>query len=124
MKFVKTNLNPTGKKYGDCVVRALMKANGKSWAETYSDLCAIGLEMYAMPNDKAVYEKYLEQNGWKKQKMPRFEDNSRYTVSEFSEENPKGTFVITVANHITTVVDGILYDTWDCGHKSICNYWV
>jgi len=56
-------------------------------------------------------------------RMPRFSDNTRYTVAEFADTHNHGTFVISVANHLTCIVDGTLYDTWNCGHKSVGNYW-
>lgn len=123
MNYTVCNLNPTGKKVGDCVVRAIAKAEGKRWQEVYDGLCAIGRELFAMPNDKKTYEAYLERNGWFKLPMPRFEDNTRYTVKEFADAHPKRTFIISVANHLTVVVDGTLFDTHDCSWKSVCNYW-
>jgi hypothetical protein len=121
--FIETNLNPTGKKRGDCVIRAIMKALKRSWKDVYTDLCEMGKEMFAMPNDPVIWHKYLEQNGWKKQPMPRFPDNTRYMVKEFQEANSKGTFIVSVANHLTVIEDGKLYDMWDCGNKSVGNYW-
>ncbi len=123
MKFEKVNLNPSGRKTADCVVRALVKATHTNWSKVYYRLCEIGGNKFAMPNEKRVYEIYLEENGFKKQKMLRFSDNSRYTVIEFADANPKGTFVIGVAKHLTVIIDGTLYDTWNCGHKSVGNYW-
>jgi hypothetical protein len=139
MKFTKANYNPTDKKVGDCVVRAIMKATGQTWLTTYKELCAIGEQNYSMPNDKTTYEKYLEAKGWLKQKMPKqgivgirmmggvkgsYQTYKRYTVVEFADENPKGTYIISVANHMTVLVNGELFDTWNCGNKSVGNYWI
>jgi hypothetical protein len=138
MTFIKANLNPTGKATSDCVVRAIMKATKKTWLDVYKNLCAIGGLEFKMPSDKKVYEIYLDQLGWKKQKMPKIfipelrmvngqrQDGMtyrRYTVQKFAEHKPKGIFIISVANHLTTIVDGNLYDTWDCSQKSVGNYW-
>ena len=29
-----------------------------------------------------------------------------------------------IANHLTTAIDGTLYDKWNCGSKSVGNYWI
>lgn len=121
--FIKENLNPTGKSSTDCVVRAIMKATGQTWAKTYQDLCEVGLKEFDMPNSKKVWSKYLEQQGYVKQKMPRFPNNTRYTLEEFAKEYKKGTYIIKLAHHVTTVIDGHIYDSWDCSHKSVGNYW-
>ena len=121
------NLNPLEKKVGDCVVRAIASATGKNWEEVFTDLCAIGLEQKDMPNGKAVYNLYLERLGWQKMKMPKIPNGDSYTrvkVKEFAEINSKGRYVIDVANHLTTVEDGTIIDTWDCGSKSIGHWWL
>ena len=56
--------------------------------------------------------------------MPRHYDNTRYTVKELIDENPNITMVISVANHLTCAIKGTLYDTWDCSHKSVGNYYI
>ena len=45
MGFSYFNPNPEGKQVGDCTVRAIAKATGKSWDETYVGLCLHGLKM-------------------------------------------------------------------------------
>jgi hypothetical protein len=123
MKFTKLNLNPKGRKTGDCVVRAIAKGMDQSWEDTLCDLHKVALHHYTMPNDKFTYDKYLTANGWTKEKMPRFADNTRYTVKEFIAANPHGTFILSVANHLTVAINGELFDTWNCGSKSVGNYW-
>jgi len=123
MNFIETNLNPTGKRVNDCVVRAIMKATNYTWRTVYAGLTGLGNDLYRLPNEKEVYHLYLKQLGWEKQPMPRHENRKRYTVIEFAAENPVGTFVISVANHLTVLVDGNLYDTWNCSRKCLGNYW-
>ena len=128
MEFVKENLNPKGWKTGDCVVRALAGANNRSWESTYLALCDIGAKKCRMPNDKATYEAFLKDNGWVKQKMPVWYDafgkRHRYTVRELIEEHPNKRMIISVANHLTFADKGTLIDTWNCGSKSVGNYWI
>lgn len=37
--FIYTNPNPTNKKTGDCVIRAIAIATGSTWEDAYMDLC-------------------------------------------------------------------------------------
>lgn len=128
MEFVKENINPKGWKTGDCVVRALAKANNITWEETYLALCKIGLKKCRMPNEKHTYEQFLKDNGWLKQKMPVWYDEyggkNRYTVRELANEYPDKIMVVSVANHLTFIDKGTLYDLWNCGSKSVGNYWI
>lgn len=123
MQFVQLNLNPRGRRAADCVIRAIMRATGKPWNVVFLELGAISLKECAMPNEKRVYEQYLNQLGFSKRPMPRFPDRTRYTVAEFAQANPKGVFVISVAKHLTCIVDAVLYDTWNCSYKSVGNFY-
>lgn len=122
MEFIKTNPHPAGKKTGDCVVRALAIAENKKWIDVYDALCALGRKMAEMPNSKGVYESFLIQNGWTKQKMPKHPNGKRYKLRELADERPNETIVASVVHHLATVRDGKLLDTWDCGRKCVGNY--
>lgn len=125
--FIECNVNPKQLKVGDCVVRALAKASGLSWDEVYLDLCNLGMDMFRMPSDKKVYETWLEQNGFYKQKMPRHEDRTKYSVYELAEELNEiyeGYAVVAIANHMTVVGYGNIYDLWDCGNYKVGNFYV
>ena len=123
MEFVQFNANPKGWKTGDCVVRAISKATNTSWEVTYLRLCEIGASKCRMPNDKIVFELLLKNLGWQKHKMPRHSDNSRYTVRELADEFPTDEMIVSVAHHLSFVSYGTLIDTWNCGSKSVGNYW-
>ena len=49
---------------------------------------------------------------------------TRPTVESFTKEHKEGTYILRVANHIVASVDGMYYDTWDSGHKSLYGYWI
>ena len=124
MNFIKTNPHPEGKKTGDCVVRALAIADNKKWIEVYDALCYTGRTIFEMPSGRKTYHQYLLENGWSKQPMPKHQNGKRYTLSQFADENPKGVYVISLANHLATIVNGNLHDIWDCSEKCLRNYWV
>ena len=113
-----------GKHASDCVVRAICNFTISSWDKVYKDLCRIGLKLKDMPNTKKVYERYLlYEEGFIKNPMPRFPDNTRYTLKEFMEENPDLKAIVSLANHLTYINNNVLYDKWDCSHKSVGNYY-
>lgn len=37
-----------------------------------------------------------------------------YTIGEFADDHPKGTYLIRIQGHLTTIIDGVLYDIFDC----------
>ena len=124
--MVYKNLNPKGLKTGDCVIRAIAYATEKEWEEVYEALCKLGLKMKRMPNEKQVYEKYLEQLGWQKYKQPRKWNNTKYTLDEFIEEmaSEGDAVLVKLAHHLSVVEEGQVVDTWDCGYKTVGNYWI
>lgn len=124
MRFEKFNANPKGLKSADCVIRAISKATGESWEDTYKGLFELSLKMRRVFNEKQVFEKYLEQKGWTKQKMPRHYNNKRFTVGELVDSYIGSQIIMSVAHHLTYAEDKVLYDTWDCSRKSVGNYWV
>lgn len=124
MNFIKSNPHPTGKKIGDCVVRAISIAERKKWIDVYKDLCDIGGSIYDMPNSKATYEKYLTMNGWVKKKMPKHPSGKRMKLSDFAELMKGKLFIASVVKHLTVVEDNTLLDTWDCGCKCVGNYFI
>jgi hypothetical protein len=55
--FVNENVNPRGRKTGDCVIRAIAKAENKEWLGIFDALVAIAREAYSVPNGKVTYTK-------------------------------------------------------------------
>jgi hypothetical protein len=122
--FIFHNENPRGLlRSNDCVIRAIAKATGKDWDEVFEQLAIIGLELKDVVNSKPVYDKYLQQLGYLMQKQPRKSNNTKYTAAEFAKKFNKGRYVISLAHHLSVVVDGKIYDTWNCSEKSVGNYW-
>lgn len=124
MEFYKSNPHPTGKKIGDCVIRAIVIAEEKEWIDVYKELCEIGAEIFDLPNTKPVYEAYLKKHGWEKQKMPKHENGKRMKLREFTDTTKHKLFIANVVKHIATIKNGELLDSWNCGHKCIGNYYI
>jgi hypothetical protein len=122
--FIFHNENPKGLiRNNDCVIRAISKATGYGWDTVFMGLCDIGLEIKDTISSKPVFDKYLQSLGHVKQKQPKKENGKKYTATEFADKFNKGTYVILLANHLSVVVDGKIYDTWNCSKKCVGNYW-
>lgn len=112
MTYSYYNPNPKAAKVGDCAIRAVSKATGRDWYTTYLWIVIYGFMMCDMPSSNAVWGAYLRKRGFVREIIPN-ECPDCYTVSDFCAEHPHGTYVIAVKNHVVTVIDGIIYDTWD-----------
>lgn len=117
------NNSPNGNKVGDCVIRAISAATGTPWGEVYIELCLQGYLMGDLPSSNAVWHKYLTTKGWTRE----FVSNDCpvcYTVEDFSREHPDGVYIIGTGTHATVVIDGDIFDTWDCsGEQPIYFYY-
>ena len=106
------NPNPIkNKRVGDCVVRALSKATGKSWEETYIELCLLGYIMGDLPSSNAVWDNYLKSQGFVRD-IVSADCPSCYTIKDFCEEHPQGVFVIGTGSHAVCIENGCIFDTW------------
>ena len=111
-----------GAKVGDCVVRALSKALGQKWEETYIDLCVEGCLRCDMPSANAVWGAYLRRKGFEREIIPNTCPEC-YTVEDFCADHPNGTYILALDGHVVSVVDGQYYDTWQSGREVPIYYW-
>ena len=114
--------NPVGRKVGDCTVRAISKALDMGWEAAYIALIINGLQMGDMPSSDAVSGALLRQHGFYRKAVP---DTCPmcYTVKDFCEDYPVGTFVLYCGGHVVTAVDGDYYDSWDSGSENVQYVW-
>ena len=122
-RWVKYNPNPINQRVGDCAVRAIAKAMDQNWETVYAWLTTYGYMCKDMPSANAVWGKCLKRNGFKRYLV---DDHGKdyYTVYDFCEDNPKGTFILAMDGHVVCVQDGCYYDTWDSGEEEPIYYWV
>lgn len=113
--FVKHNENPLNNRVGDCVIRAISTALNQSWQLTFWGLCLKAFQKFDMPSSNAVWGEYLFDKGYKRIAIPN--DCKCYTVNDFCEDNPKGTFILGTGTHVICVKNGEYYDIWQSGNE-------
>lgn len=111
--YVYFNPNPRRKQnVGDCTVRSISKALGISWETAYIDLVMEGYNLADMPSSNIVLSSYLRSKGFSKHIIP---DScpTCYTFEDFSNDHPKGTFILGTGSHVAACINGVVYDSWN-----------
>lgn len=120
--WVRCNPNPLGKQAGDCVVRAIAVAMGRSWQDVYADLCRTGRRECDMPSSNSVWGLYLKEQGFRPFLLPESCPKC-VTVRAFCERYPEGVYIIGTGSHAVAVMDGDYYDSWDSGDEVPSYFW-
>lgn len=110
------NANPLGNIESDCVVRAISKAEKESWDTTYAKLSKLAQREGKILDNMDFVEEYLDK------KYKRACHYSK-TIEEFMREHRIGTYLVTMEGHITCIIDGTLYDTFDCRKRRMWCAW-
>lgn len=116
MSYQFHNANTRGRYANDCVVRAISVAENKTWDETYEELSDLAQYHGILLDDVNFVEPLLDS------KYPRV-CHYDTLVGEFAETHPIGTYLITMHGHITCVIDGVVYDTFDCRDREMWCAW-
>lgn len=120
--YIYHNENPKKRNVGDCVVRAIAKATGDSWGKTYLGLCIKGYELCDMPSANSVWGAYLIGKGFEREIIPNTCPDC-YTVEDFCNDYPTGTYILALSSHAVCVIDGDVFDTWNSTTESPIYYW-
>ena len=120
--WVEFNNNPTGRRVGDCAVRAVAKALNTDWETAYAKIAANGYQMGDVISSNAVWGSVLRQNGFYREAIPNTCPDC-YTASDFCMDHPKGVYVLGFSEHTAAVVDGKIYDAWDSSQEIPQYYW-
>ena len=123
-KYYQPNKKDLKDEYGDCVIRALTKLTGKVWEDVFDDLVPIARELQCMPNGQPCYEAYLKREGFVYHGVSNAKGTKRPTIDRFAKDHPSGVYMARVAHHVVAIIEGVYYDTWDSGYKSMYGYWV
>ena len=114
--FIEYNPNPTGKRVGDCAVRAIAKALDIDWYTAYVILSVNGFTLGDMPSADYIWGSVLHQNKFKKEVIPNLCPDC-YTANDFCKDHQNGIYVLGFGGHTATIVNGNLYDAWDSSNE-------
>lgn len=114
--FEYLNVNKFDRNVNDCTVRAISLATGDTWDNTYKKLSNAARERGMMMDNVTFIEDYLDE---------RFQKVCNYyrKIDDFLHKNPNGTFIISMPGHLTTVIDGVNYDTFDTRDRRMWCAW-
>ena len=116
------NANPYKIRVGDCVIRAISKALSQPWEDTYIDLTIQGYLMGDLLSSNAVWGAYLKSKGFTRDIISN-DCPECYTIEDFCNEYPKGTFIIGTGTHAVCVENGCVFDTWNSSGETPIYYY-
>ena len=116
------NPNPQGRSVGDCAVRAVARALDIGWEQAFTLITARAFSLADMPSSDAVWGAVLRQHGFNRAAIPNTCPDC-YTAEDFCRDYPQGVYVLGFGGHVATVVDGVLYDSWDSSGEVPVYYW-
>lgn len=116
------NNNPVNRSVGDCAVRAVSVALGVDWETAYAMIAKNGYLMGDVISSNAVWGAVLREHGFKRYAIPN-ECPDCYDINDFADENTHGVYVIGTGNHVVTIKDGVIYDSWDSRQEIPIYYW-
>lgn len=127
LRFRNVNVNPKGRKTGDCSTRALVGLLGISYDEALDLQLEETKKCYYDFTSHQVMERVLGRFGYAKMKQPRKSDGTKYEVKEMdkwldSEELQDGV-IVNVAHHYVVIKGDSYIDSWDSGRKCVGNYY-
>lgn len=110
------NANPYNRHIDDCVIRSISILTGRDWEDVFEELSDLASDVGYMFENVPFVEDYLDK------RYPR-ECHYSKTLKEFVEEHPKGKYAVTMDGHITAVIDGVVYDTFNPLNRIIRCVW-
>ena len=120
--YIFFNPHPKNEYTGDCVKRALVKFTGKSYKEISDELSEhrkiTGVRCYNdNPNPHSYATNFMGLT------CTIFKKSERISVKDFCNRFPKGKYIANTDGHWVAIVDGIIYDTFDCSDFTVYSYY-
>lgn len=123
---------------GDCVCRSICIATGKPYKEVYSFLAEMNSKQKGKNGkkrpktaakgisvNKKWFKDYMKELGFEWVITMRIGEGCKVHLCE--EELPKkGTLIVRLSKHYSTVIDGVIHDTYDPsreGRRCVYGYW-
>lgn len=120
--WVEYNPSPTGRRVGDCAVRAVAKALDTDWETAYALIAVNGYAMGDVISSDSTWGAVLRQHGFYRKAIPNTCPMC-YTAEDFCKDHPKGVYVLGFGGHVATVVDGQLFDSWNSSNEIPQFFW-
>ena len=125
MKFKYNNGGSKFKNRNDCVVRAISIATNQDYIKILNEFKLLMDKPPYKGVPKKITKKYLKDIGWKWQ--PTMSIGSGCKVHLKENELPDGIIICKLSKHITTIIDGVINDTYDPsrdGNRCVYGYWI
>ena len=116
--FTYFNKNPLGLKEQDCVIRAISLATGKDYLSVINLLENTQANFHCEALCVCCYS-YLLDEYFGFSKVPC----SSMTAKEFKRKHPYGIFLIRMDGHLSCLINGKIYDIWDCSDEILTDVW-
>jgi hypothetical protein len=117
------NPNPAGRSnVGDCSVRAIAAALDVDWETAFALIAKNAYQMGNVISANEVWGSVLRQNGFKRYAIENTCPDC-YSMDDFAIDHPNGTYVVGTGNHVATIKDGRIYDSWDSSNEIPQYYW-
>jgi len=120
---------------GDCVVRSIAIATGKSYQEVYDALNEISKKERPRKGQtrsssrggvhRKTLAKYLVSLGWEFFPTMKIGQGCKVHLRE-GEFPSEGTYIVSLSRHYSSVIDGVIHDTHDPsrrGWRCVYGYW-
>lgn len=120
--WIKYNANPMENNTDDCAVRAVAVALDVDWDTAYDLIAENAKYMAEMMHRNVAWWSVLRQNGFSRAIIPNTCPDC-YSVADFCREHPRGVYVLGFYNHVASIVDGKLIDSWDSRNEIPIYYW-
>lgn len=117
-KFVYLNVNPDNSKENDCVTRAISLASNIEYSTIRKKLFHTARLLDCEKLCHTCYSFFIEQV------LKGKPVNCDYmSVNDFADLHPYGVYLVRMQGHISTIIDGVVYDIWDCRKSLLTNAW-
>ena len=117
-KFKYLNVNPDNQKESDCVTRAISLASGLPYSVIRKKLYHTSKLLDCEKLCVCCYRHLLDEVF----KFRRLNCDNM-TVNDFANKHNSGIFLLRMNGHITCLIDGIIYDIWDCREEVVTDAW-
>lgn len=118
-RFEYLNVNPNQTKRNDCVTRAISLASGLPYSLVRRKLFHTKKLLDCESSYCPTCYSFLIQEAIGG--VPKNCDGM--TVGEFADLHPIGIYIVRIEGHLTTIIDNVIYDIWDCRNRLCTNAW-